>query len=71
MKIDRTEGDYPYWAQWFSCIVDKDISEFRMQEDEVQDIRWWKKEELRKALTETPEIFTKSMPRYLEMFEDL
>lgn len=47
------------------------ISEFRLQEDEVEEIRWWTRKDLEKELREKPELFLKSMPRYLEMFVDL
>lgn len=71
MKFQKFDKKYPFYLQWYSCVLDWDISQFRMQEDEVQDLRWWTKEELKKALQETPEIFTGSMPRYFEMFENL
>lgn len=70
-KIKKFDKKFPYFLQLYTCVIDWDISRFKMQEDEVQDIRWWKKEELQKALKETPEIFTKSMPWYCEMFCDL
>jgi len=47
------------------------ISEFRLQENEVEEVRWWSKEDLEKEIKENPELFLKSMPRYLEMFADL
>lgn len=47
------------------------ISEFRLQENEVEQIRWWSKSELKEALRSSPEMFLRSMPRYLEMFADL
>jgi len=70
MKVDRTDSDTPFFCQWYSCIIDRDISDFHIQESEVQDIRWWGREELRKAIQETPELFTKTMPKYFEMFEN-
>lgn len=47
------------------------ISQFRLQENEVEEVRWWSKSELKETLESTPEIFLRSMPRYLEMFADL
>ena len=71
MKLRKFDKKYPFFSQWYSCVLDWDIDRFRRQEDEVQDLRWWTHEELTKALRETPEIFTASMPRYFEMFEKL
>ncbi len=51
--------------------MDMAISEFRLQENEVEEVRWWSKQDLEKELREKPELFLKSMPRYLEMFADL
>lgn len=70
MKVDRTDGEFPFFCQWYSCTLDRDISNFRIQEEEVQDLKWWRREELRKAIQETPELFTKTMPKYFEMFEN-
>jgi isopentenyldiphosphate isomerase len=70
IKFKKFDKKYPFFSQWYSCVLDWDISQFRMQEEEVQDIRWWGREELQKALSETPEIFTSSMPRYFEMFSE-
>jgi isopentenyldiphosphate isomerase len=69
MKLERFDARHPHFCQWFTCIIDRGIDQFRLQESEVQDLRWWSKTELRKALTETPEIFLASLPRYFEMFE--
>ena len=70
MKIDRTDGEFPFFCQWYSCTIDREIDDFRIQQEEVQDLRWWPKEELKKAIQETPELFTKTMPKYFEMFEN-
>ena len=70
MKVDRTDGEFPFFCQWYSCTLDRDIGDFRIQEEEVQDLKWWPREELRKAIQETPELFTKTMPKYFEMFEN-
>ena len=70
MKIQKFDREYPFHCQWFSCVLDRDIGGFTRQESEVQDLRWWTREELQKAFQETPEIFTKNMPRYFEMFDE-
>ena len=68
MKIKKFDREYPFHCQWYSCVLDRDIGNFQRQESEVQDLRWWTREELQKAFAKTPEIFTKNMPQYFEMF---
>ncbi len=70
MKLKKFDRSYPFHCQWYSCIIDRDINDFHIQEEEVQDLRWWTRAELQKAFAETPEIFTKNMPRYFEMFDE-
>jgi isopentenyldiphosphate isomerase len=69
MKLKKFDREYPFYCQWYSCVIDRNISEFHRQESEVQDLRWWTRKELQKAFRNTPEIFTKNMPKYFEMFD--
>ncbi len=71
IKIERFDAKTKHFIQWFNVQVDMTISEFRLQENEVEEVRWWSKEDLEKEIKENPELFLKSMPRYLEMFADL
>ncbi|MBP7773866.1 NUDIX domain-containing protein [Candidatus Gracilibacteria bacterium] len=71
IKIERFDTSAKHFLQWFTIKMDMAISEFRLQENEVEEVRWWSKQDLEKELREKPELFLKSMPRYLEMFADL
>lgn len=70
-KMNRFDAKTKHIIQWFTAKVDIDISDFQLQEDEVEEVRWWTKEELQNKLIEAPELFLKPLPRYLEMFADL
>ncbi len=61
-------GKNRHFTQVFTAIIDKDISEFIIQEDEVAAIKRISAEELRKDITSHPENYLKSMLEYVEMF---
>ena len=71
IKIERFDAKTKHFIQWFTAQINMSISQFRLQENEVEEVRWWSKSELKETLESTPEIFLRSMPRYLEMFADL
>jgi isopentenyldiphosphate isomerase len=49
------------FLQWFTLVLDKDIKEFKLQKEEVEDIKWIKKEKLKKEINKDPEKFTSSL----------
>lgn len=64
----RSEGKYRHFTQWFTCTVDRSIDGFKIQEEEVAEVRWFSKEELRNQIKSNPEEFLKKMGEYLELF---
>jgi len=67
-KVRRT-GEYEHFTQWFTITMDKEANEFKIQEDEVEEVKWFTKEELIKRLNVSPEEFLPSMKEYLELFK--
>lgn len=57
-----------YFGQWFLCKVDKPLSEFTIQEDEVEQIAWIKKEDLIKDMKQNP---SKYVPSFLQGIDGL
>ena len=51
--------------------MDKGINEFKIQEDEVEQIKWFTKEELENELKNNPNKFVGSMKKYFELFKNL
>src|SRR3989338_789730 len=49
--------------------VDNIINEFKIQEDEVEEIKWFSPKEFKKELMEHPEEFLPRMKKYLELFQ--
>lgn len=65
---EKIDGKHKYFVQWYSCVVDKPIAGFRIQEEEVDEVKWYSEEEFRSKLTNNPEDFISTMPRLLDMF---
>ncbi|MFA6194754.1 MAG: NUDIX domain-containing protein [Patescibacteria group bacterium] len=64
----ETNGEYHHFTQWYTLNIDKNIDEFKIQEDEVGEIGWLAPKELRSRLQEKPEEFLSKMKEYLELF---
>ncbi len=62
------EGKHKHFTQWFSCVIDKDTSDFKIQKEEVTQIRWFSKKELLEALDKHPKQFLTGMKSYAELF---
>lgn len=67
----RRKTKWNYFSQQFHLAIDKDISEFKIQKDEVAEIKWFKPEELKKELQEHPNNFLRSVHSYFkEQYEN-
>jgi len=53
----KTDDEYRHFTQWYLLNIDKKIDEFKIQEDEVEEIKWFSPEELKKQLEEHPDEF--------------
>jgi isopentenyldiphosphate isomerase len=62
----RVRGEHNYFVQRYSIKVDLDISVFTIQKDEVAEIKWFSKQELKDQLQKTPEQFLKSISQRVE-----
>ncbi|MBU1111176.1 MAG: NUDIX domain-containing protein [archaeon] len=61
-------GDYLHFTQWYTVILDWDLDKFTIQKDEVEEIKWFDKDELLKGLKEKPEEFLPNMKVYVKVF---
>lgn len=64
---NRVSSSHEYFGQWFTVVVDHNYS-FIKQDEEVEEIRWFTKEEILKFLDEKPEMFSKNFRNYLDYF---
>lgn len=62
----RVSGEYNYFCQWYFIVVDKNLDEFIIQKNEVEEIKWFKRDELLRELKECPDKFVDGMRILLE-----
>jgi isopentenyldiphosphate isomerase len=67
-KNRRSRG-HEYWGQWFTAVVDRSYP-FKKQDEEVEEIRWFSKNELIKFLEETPEELLSNLKEYIKLFSN-
>jgi len=67
-KKTRYSGEYNFFGQWFVLITDKKLEEFTIQEAEIEEIKWFKKEELLNKLKENPDKFVSSVKDGINLF---
>ncbi len=64
----RVSGEHNYFCQWYLLEIDKPIDEFIIDRGEVEQIRWFPKEELLKEIQNNPNDFLKTMKRWVGLF---
>ncbi|SRR6266496_3247655 len=62
----RVRGEYNYFDQWYTLVVDKSAEDFIIQEEEVEQVKWLTRTELEKELREHPEKYLKGLKWPLE-----
>ena len=60
-KKRRVSTKYQYFSQEFLLTLPSGFNNFKIQEDEVAEIKWFTEDELRKELRENPDIFLKGI----------
>lgn len=60
-KKIKTKSIYNHFTQWFLLKLDKDIVEFKKQDEEVEALKWFSKDELLDWFKTDPKMFLKSM----------
>lgn len=64
----KISGKYNHFTQWFVLTIDKPANEFKIQKDEVVEVKWFSEKELRQELKDNSKEFVKNMKRYVELF---
>lgn len=64
----KNNGEHKHFTQWFFAKIDKEIKDFKIQKEEVEQIKWFKKDELLKELTDNPDKFLKSIKDCVEYY---
>ncbi|MDD5652113.1 MAG: NUDIX domain-containing protein [Parcubacteria group bacterium] len=61
----RVSGKYDYFCQWYKLIIDRDLSEFKVDKKEIEQIKWFSKKELRKSIESSPEMFVEALGEFI------
>lgn len=64
----RVRGEHNYFGQWFMLELDKPVGDFRLQKEEVDEVRWIPEENLKKEIAENPNAFTNGLRNFVEKF---
>ncbi|HLC90511.1 MAG TPA: NUDIX domain-containing protein [Candidatus Nanoarchaeia archaeon] len=64
----RTDADYCHFTQWYLLNIDIEISLLKIQEDEVEKVRWFSPPELHRQLQNHPDDFLPTMKKYFALF---
>jgi len=62
----RLSSDHNSFSQFYFLMRDLPVHEFKLQASEVAEVRWFTKEELKKAFQQDPQQFTSSIKSYVE-----
>lgn len=65
-KTVRRRGEHNFFLQRYYLKIDKDLEYFKIQENEVEAIKWFSKEELEKELKTNSDKFLPSTKILLE-----
>lgn len=62
----RISDDYNHFTQYFCLTIDKAAEDFTIQENEVEQVKWYSRSELERALKDHPEAYLKGLDWCLE-----
>jgi len=57
-KKVRHTWQHNFFCQWYTLNIDKNISEFTKEEEQVEAIRWFSQAEIKNLIQKSPNIFT-------------
>lgn len=63
------KGDATYFVQWYKAKVDVPVESFMYQEDELEAIAWFAKDDLQKDIGYNPGKYIQGMENMLELLE--
>lgn len=64
----ETDSEYHHFTQWYFLNIDLDIDDFKIKEDEVEEIKWFSPEWLKTRLEKYPDEFVPRMDYYFKTF---
>jgi len=64
----RMSTDHQYFVQWFTSVIDKRTQDIKIQQKEVESVRWMTKEQLIRDFNLNPELYLKGAPHWIKIF---
>lgn len=64
----HVSDEYNYFCQWYTLVIDKPVEDFVIQEEEVEQVKWFTRTELEKELREHPDKYLKGLDWAMEVF---
>ncbi len=62
----RSQTKWNYFVQQFFLKIDKPTEEFKIQKEEVAEVRWFAPEQLKKLVSEKPQDFLNGIKRFVK-----
>lgn len=67
-NLDKTNVKHLYFSQWFMVNLDRDIEDFKIQDDEVEQIKWFSVDEIFKIMKKNPNFFLLGITNWIKIF---
>ena len=64
------DGEHTFYCQLFSIIQDLEIEKITINTDEVQELRWFRQDEVIKMIKEQPHLFVQSFNKYFSLYSN-
>jgi len=65
----RIKDEYNYFCQWYKLVVNKPAEDFIIQEEEVEGVKWFTRNELEQELREHPNNYLKGLGWVMEALQ--
>ncbi|HSW74542.1 MAG TPA: NUDIX domain-containing protein [Candidatus Saccharimonadales bacterium] len=62
----RVTGEHNYFSQLYKLVVNKPAEDFMIQEEEVEQVKWFTRSELEQELREHPDNYLTGLDRAME-----
>jgi len=59
--------DFVHFTQWYKAVIDKEAKDFKIQKEEVEEVKWFSEQELEEQLKINPEKFLPNTPKYFKL----
>ena len=64
-----SEGKWRYFVQQYLLTIDKPSKEFKIQKDEVAEVKWFSRQELKELVNTRPDDFLNGVKRFASSIE--